>query len=155
MQDTRLFSTKLTFPWGLSYFSPSPQSKGRFYEITDVGLANMLNLIWKYVEKEKKKENPVFFNALFHLLLQSWTCVKLVPISYRGGGGGGGGRGAGGVLNGWGGGGGEGGCRDGGEFWNVEVWGWGASSTQPYAYPYSNFPKCPWAVRWQKQTSSQ
>ena len=41
--------------------SPSPQSKGRFYEITDVGLANMLNLTWKYVEKEKKKENLVFF----------------------------------------------------------------------------------------------
>ena len=71
MQDTLLFSTKLTFPWGLGYFSPSPQSKGRFYEITDVGLANMLNLIWKYVEKEKKKENLAFFNAPFHLLLQS------------------------------------------------------------------------------------
>lgn len=71
MQDTLLFTTKLTFPWGLSYVSPSPQSKGRFYEITDVGLANMLNLTWKYVEKEKKKENLFFFNALFHLLLQS------------------------------------------------------------------------------------
>lgn len=71
MQDTLLFSTKLTFPWELSYVSPSPQSKGRFYEITDVGLANMLNLIWKYVEKEKKKENLAFFNAPFHLLLQS------------------------------------------------------------------------------------
>ena len=41
-----------------------PQSKGRFYEITDVGLANMLNLIWKRVEKGKKKENLDFFVLL-------------------------------------------------------------------------------------------
>lgn len=69
MQDTLLFSTKLTFPSGLSYVSPSPQSKGRFYEITVVGLANMLNLVWKHAEKEKKKENLGFFFAPFHLLL--------------------------------------------------------------------------------------
>ena len=55
------FLHKIDISMGVGYFSPSPQSKGRFYEITDVGLANMLNLIWKYVEKEKKKENPVFF----------------------------------------------------------------------------------------------
>ena len=56
---------------GLSYVSPSPQSKGRFFEITDVRLANMLNLVRKHVEKEKKKENLDFFFAPFHSLLQS------------------------------------------------------------------------------------
>ena len=99
MQDTRLFSTKLTFPWGLSYFSPSPQSKGRFYEITDVGLANMLNLIWKYVEKEKKKENPVFFLMLCFICFFNLEHVSSWYPYLTGGGGGG-----------------EGGCRDGGEF---------------------------------------
>ena len=66
MQDTRLFSTKLTFPWGLSYFSPSPQSKGRFYEITDVGLANMLNLIiiMEVCRKRKEKGESGFFLML-------------------------------------------------------------------------------------------
>jgi len=42
--------------------------KEGFMKITDVGLANMLNLKWKHVEKEKKKENLEFF-APFHLLL--------------------------------------------------------------------------------------
>lgn len=80
MQDTLLFSTKLIFPWGLSYVSPSPQSKGRFYEMTDVGLAIMLNLIWNHVEKEKTKKNLDFFCSVSF----ASSCVKLVPISYRG-----------------------------------------------------------------------
>ena len=88
MQDTRLFSTKLTFPWGLSYFSPSPQSKGRFYEITDVGLANMLNLIWKYVEKEKKKENPVFFKCSVSFASSILNMCQAGTHILQGGGGG-------------------------------------------------------------------
>ena len=126
MQDTLLFSTKLTFPWGLSYVSPSPQSKGRFYEITDVGLANMLNLTWKYVEKEKKKENLVFFLMLCFICffnlehVSSWYPYLI---------GGGGGRGAAETAESF-------------ETWRCGVGG-GASSTQPYAHPYSNFTKCP------------
>ena len=91
MQDTLLFSTKLTFPWGLSYVSPSPQSKGRFYEITDVGLANMLNLTWKYVEKEKKKENLFFFLMLCFICFFNLEHVSSwYPYLMEGGGGEGG-----------------------------------------------------------------
>ena len=125
------------FQWGgLSYVSPSPRSKGRFSEITDVRLANMLNLVRKHVEKEKEKENLDFLFAPFHLLLQSWTCVKLVPISYRGE---------------------KGGCRDGGAFWNVEVKEGGGGHLPPSHThtPTQIFQNALWVVRWQKQNSSQ
>ena len=45
---------------GLSYVSPSPQSKGRFFERTDVRLANMLNL-----KKKRKRRIWIFFLLRF------------------------------------------------------------------------------------------
>ena len=114
MQDTLLFSTKLTFPSGLSYVSPSPQSKGRFYDITVVGLANMLNLVWKHAEKEKKKENLGFFfcSVSFASLILNMCQAGTNVLQGR-----------------------EGGLQRRRSV--LKRGGGGASSTRPYAYPNS------------------